>query len=340
MDSYDSILALSDNASYIVEGGSHIINNVYDFVRNIPQNRFGNPMSPYAIDLYQKSLAMTGYSIVHIRELIVSFTDHINLSSFSPLDFRDTLIGFHSKIAFWASIRDVGMFISNAILLVGGSLIFAMGKKHGTRYDPVRDTEYPSTNNESNNSQKSNYTNNSSILQGTSASGGTSGSGGGDDNGDRNNNKPNKDRLDIPESSVSRSTMIAVRYVMERLRLWRVNNPHAEGPETEWYGAPLRSTFDGIGNLNGVVTLAQVIRYAIVHPDEIVPELGTPLRVLLSESALERIPPKLSFPSLFRGTYGSGRNLHNFLRDYEAIKKLLGTPLSSETIYDLLNKKS
>lgn len=100
LDSYDSILALSDNASYIVEGGSHIINNVYDFVRNIPQNRFGNPMSPYAIDLYQKSLAMTGYSIVHIRELIVSFTDHINLSSFSPLDFRDTLIGFHSKIAF------------------------------------------------------------------------------------------------------------------------------------------------------------------------------------------------------------------------------------------------
>jgi len=339
IESYDSIRSISDSASYIAEGASHIINNVYDFFSNIPRPNWCNNRSQYATDLYQKSLSMPSYNIVNIQNLISSYIGYLHFSSFSPLDFRDTFIGFHSNIAFWDNIRYYVTFISTAIFVVVGPLIISMVKKHGTRYDPVRDKVYYSANNESNNSQKSNYTNNSNILQGTSASGGTSGSGGGDDNGDRNNKKPNKNGSNTLKPIVSINTLIALSYIHERIISWRINNPNAVGPESEWYGTPVRTATNLGVHLNGVVSLAQIIRYAIANSHETVPRLGTPLRVILSESALAGMP-SVSLTTFFRGSFSLGRALHNFLRDYDDIENLLGKTVFSEDLHDLINKYS
>lgn len=324
---YDSILALADNVPSIADNASYVINNVYDSVSHIPRpnwGNFGNNISHYSRDLYQRSLEMPRYSIVYVRELILSSTGYVHFSSFSPLDFRDTLIGFHSKIEQWANIRNILIGISGVICTAAGVFFNAI-YKHGTPDASVGESESFSVNDQSNNS-KSNFTNNSTIQQGTSASGGTSGSGDGDDNNNNNNNnnRPKSGFLDTAKSVVSRNTLIAISYIHERIINWRMNNPLYEGLETEWYGAPVRLTRNGTPHLNETVTLAQIIRYALVNSQEIVPALGTTLDGILSDSAFQRMTRSANFRTLFRGLF-TGRALNNALRDYEAIKNLLGT---------------
>ena len=94
------------------------------------------------------------------------------------------------------------------------------------------------------------------------------------------------------------------------------------------YGAPFRGSRHGTHSSNQTVSLAQIIRYAIANSHEMVPSLGTPLRAILSEAALGRMPYNITVRTLLRGSYGSGQLLHSALLNYQAIEDLLGTNIN------------
>lgn len=328
LDCYNTALSILDNAS-------HIMNNI-----TIPRPNFANNMSPYAIDLYERSLTIASTNTVNVREFIHSYTYSFNFSSFSPLGFKNSLVGFHTQIAMNIMLHKIVMGISGVICIVAGVFFNANIKNHGSRYDPVREAANSSVNNETNNSHS--YTNKSSIQLGTNDSGGTNSSGGSEGNGDKNNKKPgNNSFLDSPKPVVNRNTLIAILYIRGRIINWRTNNPHAEGPESDWYGTPVRTdTRHGTRNINQLVSLAQITRYAIVNSQEIVPALNTPLRAILSDSAIEAMTLSASFRTLFNGIL-TGRHLQRALRDYEAIKNLLGHKfIEIDKLNDFINKYS
>lgn len=71
------------------------------------------------------------------------------------------------------------------------------------------------------------------------------------------------------------------------------------------------------------VSYSQIIRYAIAHPDVIVPELGRPLRVILTTSAIERMGRTNSLLTRFNGLFSGGNALNSALTHNRAIRELM-----------------
>jgi len=285
---------------------------------------------PFIRNMYDMYIAMKDTEL-NIRPLLEQYTPSIDFSTFTSLPFNSHLLQFHSNLDMSHSIQKrvlslIGPLVivlavnlhSIVISFVGLMKAFndffkGLIKRCTDFYDPVRDTHYKAPPKKSTGTTTGN-----DISKVTSNKLNSTGNGSDEDEGDKNNKRP---FVEDSESTVSNleQLIIVLEYIRSRiiaLRQSAIDN-NTEPLQRPVYGTPLR-----YGILNVHVTLIQIIRYAIEHPNERVPSLNIPLSSILSSNAKSKIIGRYS-SSVLRISIFNRENLINALLYNQEVQDLL-----------------
>jgi hypothetical protein len=238
---------------------------------------------------------------------------------------------FHNSLAIVHSIQKFVLLLLGSLVLVIGvnihyiielfvtiidrfnKFINSLINRYSNYYDPVRDRIVPIA------SAKATNVNSTNVGKSNNTSSGACGSGGdGSDDGDDRRNNSNKE----PASNSSTQTiqMSYLLAVLEHICRQIINlrqNTQQTSAEIEWYGSPRVH-----GYPNPRISLQHIVRYAIAHPNEQVPDLNIPVSSILSSEAIQRIAPNATLRTLFNRVF-VGSSLNSALLHNQDVRSLL-----------------
>lgn len=125
----NEMLYLYDDYLYYCDTVLSIWASVSPNFPNIARFNFSNTMSSYTVEMYDRFLTVNSTNTYQVKSFVSSSYFTCNFSFFSPLDFKNGLLGLHFKIHNSTIIYNAIMYIITPLLLavavnIGTALAF------------------------------------------------------------------------------------------------------------------------------------------------------------------------------------------------------------------------